>query len=259
MEVLVIDDAPELVEVVSMCFEMRWPNSTIIPAGTAAEGVRLARTASPDVIILDIGLPDKDGFQVCREIRSFSDVPIIILTVRSDDQDAVKGLEWGADDYITKPFSYIQFLARVQAVIRRHRADPLSKAARPFVTKELTIHFDTREVMVRGRPVKLTNKEYNLLFHLVKNAGRPMSANLLLTQVWGPQYGDTPPQQELRRDPNDPEGVLLVPVGGHAAKSTKYLLKVHIQHLRRKIERDPSNPQMILTERGVGYKFVPPQ
>ena len=124
MDVLLIDDAPELAEVISLCFEMRWPKSTILTAGTAAEGVRLARTSNPDVVILDIGLPDRDGFQVCREIRSFSDVPIIMLTVRSDDHDVVKGLEWGADEYITKPFSYIQFLARVQAVIRRSRAQP---------------------------------------------------------------------------------------------------------------------------------------
>ena len=258
MKVLVIDDAPDLAEVVSLCFEMRWPNSTVLSAETAEEGIRQAQATNPDVIILDIGLPDRDGFQVCREIRSFSEVPIIMLTVRSDDQDIVKGLEWGADDYITKPFSYIQFLARVQAVIRRGQALPLSAAEKPFISSELTVHFDTREVQMRERPVKLTNIEYNLLLHLVKNVGRPMSTNLLLTKVWGPQYGDTPPQQEIQLDPNDPEGVLLVPVGGHQAESKKYLLKVHIQHLRRKIERDPSSPKMVLTERGVGYKFVAP-
>ena len=229
MKVLVIDDAPDLVEVVSLCFEMRWPNSTILSAETAEEGIRQVRTASPDVVILDIGLPDRDGFQVCRDIRSFSDVPIIMLTVRSDDQDIVKGLEWGADDYIAKPFSYIQFLARVQAVIRRSQALPLSKVELPFVTSELTVSFDTREVQAHGQPVKLTNIEYNLLCHLIKNAGRPQSTTLLLTKVWGPQY-----------------------------KDTTYLPKVHIQHLRQKIERDPSNPKMIITERGVGYKFVTP-
>ncbi len=101
MKVLVIDDAPELQEVVSLCFEMRWPQSTILAAETAEEGIQLAQSSSPDIIVLDISLPDRDGFQVCREIRSFSDVPIIMLTVRSDDQDIVKGLEWGADDYIT--------------------------------------------------------------------------------------------------------------------------------------------------------------
>ncbi len=258
MKVLVIDDAPDLVEVVSLCFEMRWPNSTILSAETAEDGIRQVQAANPDVVILDIGLPDRDGFQVCREIRSFSDVPVIMLTVRSEDRDIVKGLEWGADDYITKPFSYIEFLARVQAVIRRSHALPLSTAERPFITSELSVRFDSREVEVRGRPVKLTNIEYNLLCHLIKNAGRPLSTNLLFTKVWGPQYGDTPPQQEIQLDPNDPEGVLLIPVGGHQAKSKKYLLKVHIQHIRRKIERNPSSPMMILTERGVGYKFVTP-
>lgn len=229
MKVLVIDDAPELVEVVSLCFEMRWPQSTVLSAATAEDGVRIARAQDPDVIILDIGLPDRDGFQVCREIRAFSDIPIIILTVRSDDQDIVKGLEWGADDYITKPFSYIQFLARIQAVVRRSKALPLSQAEQPLVTNEFAIYFDSREVMARGRQVKLTKIEYNLLFHLVKNAGRPISTELLLTKVWGPQY-----------------------------KDTTYLPKVHIQHLRQKIERDPSNPQLVVTERGIGYKFVTP-
>ncbi len=227
MKVLVIDDAPELQEVVSLCFEMRWPQSTILAAGTAEEGIQLAQSSSPDIIVLDVSLPDRDGFQVCREIRSFSDVPIIILTVRSDDQDIVKGLEWGADDYITKPFSYIQFLARVQAVIRRSQSLPLGRTEQPFVTNDLTIHFDTREVEVRGSPVKLTNIEYNLLFHLVKNAGKPLSTGMLLAKVWGPQY-----------------------------RNTTYLPKVHIQHLRQKIERDPANPRLVTTERGVGYKFV---
>lgn len=229
MKVLVIDDAPELTEVVSLCFEMRWPNSTILSAATAEEGVAQARTASPDIVILDIGLPDRDGFQVCRDIRSFSDVPIIMLTVRSDDQDVVKGLEWGADDYISKPFSYIQFLARVQAVVRRSQARPLSRSDEPFVTAELSVYFDSREVQVRERAVKLTNIEYTLLYHLIKNVGRPLSTSQLLAKVWGPDY-----------------------------TNTTYLPKVHIQHLRQKIERDPAHPRIIVTERGVGYKFVAP-
>jgi two-component system KDP operon response regulator KdpE len=227
MKVLVIDDAPELQEMVSLCFEMRWPQSTILTAETGEKGIQLAQSSSPDIIVLEINLPDRDGFQVCREIRSFSDVPIIMLTVRSDDQDIVKGLEWGADDYITKPFSYIQFLARVQAVIRRSQSLPLGRTEQPFITNDLTIHFDTREVEVRNQPVKLTNIEYNLLFHLVKNAGKPLSTSMLLAKVWGPQY-----------------------------RNTSYLPKVHIQHLRQKIERDPANPRLITTERGVGYKFV---
>lgn len=227
MKVLVIDDAPELQEMVSLCFEMRWPQSTLLTAETGEKGIQLAQSSSPDIIVLEINLPDRDGFQVCREIRSFSDVPIIMLTVRSDDQDIVKGLEWGADDYITKPFSYIQFLARVQAVIRRSQSLPLGRTEQPVITNDLTIHFDTREVEVRGQPVKLTNIEYNLLFHLVKNAGKPLSTSMLLAKVWGPQY-----------------------------RNTSYLPKVHIQHLRQKIERDPANPRLITTERGVGYKFV---
>jgi DNA-binding response OmpR family regulator len=207
---------------------------------------------------LDIDLPDIDGFNVCREIRSFSDVPIIIVTGCSDDQDIVKGLEWGADDYIIKPFSYIQFLARVQAVIRRVRNLPLSSSMQPFVTKDLAVHFDTRVVRANGKDVKLTNIEYSLLLQLMKNADRPVPADILLTKVWGPQYGDMPPEQEIRPDPNDPNTLLLIPLGGHLAKSKRYLLKVHIQHLRKKIEWNPGAPRVILTDRGVGYRFVPP-
>ena len=225
-----IDDTPDLVEVVSLCFEMRWPHSTLLTAETGEQGVRLAETEHPDLVILDIILPDQDGFQVCKEIRSFSDVPIIMLSVRSDDKDIVKGLEWGADEYITKPFGHLQFLARVQALIRRSQTLPMNNLERPFVSKELSVEFDTREVAVRGEPVKLTNIEYNLLYTLIKNAGRPLSNKTLLAKVWGPQH-----------------------------ENTAYLPKVHVQHLRKKIESDPSNPQIIVTQRGVGYKFVVPR
>ena len=230
MKVLIIDDAPELIEVVSLCFEMRWPCSTLLMAETGEEGIRLAETDQPDLVVLDIVLPDKDGFQVCREIRSFSDVPIIMLTVRNDDKDIVKGLEWGADEYMTKPFGHLQFLARVQALIRRTQSLPWNQTERPFISNELSVEFDTREVKVWGATVKLTNIEYNLLYTLIKNAGRPLSNKALLDKVWGPQHGDT-----------------------------TYLPKVHIQHLRKKIESDPSNPKMVVTERGVGYKFVVPR
>ncbi len=230
MKVLIIDDASDLIEVVSLCFEMRWPHSTLLTAETGEEGIRLAETDRPDMVILDVVLPDKDGFQVCREIRSFSDVPIIMLTVRGDDKDIVKGLEWGADDYITKPFGHLEFLARVQATIRRTQALPLNKMERPFVSSELSVEFDTREVKAQGRPVKLTNIEYNLLYHLIKNAGRPLSNRTLLVKVWGPDHEDS-----------------------------TYLPKVHIQHLRKKIESDPSNPQIVVTERGVGYRFIVPR
>jgi two-component system KDP operon response regulator KdpE len=230
MKVLIIDDAPDVAEVVTLCFDMRWPNSTILTAESGGDGIRLAKSDQPDLVILDVMLPDMDGFQVCRSLRSFSDVPILMLSVRSDDKDIVKGLEWGADDYITKPFSHLQFLARVQALVRRTVDTTLERAERPYVSSELTMDFDTRDVIVRGNPVKLTNIEFKLLAYLVRNAGRPLSKQSLLSVVWSPEHEDTP-----------------------------YLPKVHVQHLRKKIERDPGNPQYILTERGMGYKFAPPR
>ena len=230
MKVLIIDDAPDVAEVVSLCFDMRWPNSIILTAESGGEGIRLAKSDQPDLVVLDVVLPDMDGFQVCRDLRSFSDVPILMLSVRSDDKDIVRGLECGADDYITKPFSHLQFLARVQALARRTIETSLERAERPFVSSELTVDFDTREVTVRGQIAKLTNIEFKLLTYLVRNAGRPLSKRSLLTEVWSPDHENTP-----------------------------YLPKVHIQHLRKKIERDPGNPQYILTERGIGYKFAPPR
>lgn len=227
MKVLVVDDARDLVEIVLLCFEMRWPRSTVLSAETAEEGIRLARVEKPDMVILDVGLPDGDGFQVCRSIRSFSTVPIIMLTIHSDEKDIVKGLEWGADDYIVKPFSPLQFLARVQAVLRRSPPFPLATGDQPFKVGALVLRPDTRQVEVRGQPVHLTTIEYNVLYQLLKELGRPLSTQDLLLRVWGPQY-----------------------------QSATYLPKVYIQHLRRKLEQDPEHPRMILTERGVGYKFA---
>jgi len=229
MKVLVIDDDPDLVEVVRLCFELRWPDATVLSAGDGASGLELVEAESPDIIILDIGLPDMDGYEVCREIRRWSDVPIIMLTVRSEDTDIVKGLELGADEYITKPFSHIELLARVQAVLRRVEMLPLESGEQPFVSGELRVDFAAREVHVRGVLVKLTPIEYNLLYHLIKNAGRVLTHASLLGKVWGREYFD----------------------------AINYL-KVHIQHLRQKLEEDPQDPKMIITERGVGYKFVKP-
>lgn len=226
MKVLIIDESPETVDIVSLCLNMRWPNSVILTATSGNEGILLAKSNRPDLVVMETVLPDMDGFKVCRELRSLTNSAIVILSDRSDDRDVVKGLECGADDYITKPFSHFQFLARVQAMIRRTMVPTLGQSGRPFLSSELTVDFDAREVTVRGQIVKLTNIEFNLLSYLVRNAGRPLSRESFLAEVWSPDHENTP-----------------------------YLVKVHIQHLRKKIERDPSNPKFILTERGVGYKF----
>ena len=148
MKVLVIDDDPDIAKVISLCFEMRWPQTTVIPAADGKEGVSLVETEGPDVVILDVGLPEMNGFEVCHKIRRFSNVPIIMLTVRDADADVSCGLETGADDYISKPFSHVQLLSRVQAVLRRSQKSPLSIDKRIFTIGNLTVDLDSREIRV---------------------------------------------------------------------------------------------------------------
>ncbi len=229
MKVLVIEDDPGIIEVVSLCFQLRWSGTTVVSASTGAKGVELAETESPDVLILDIGLPDMDGYQVLREIRLFSDVPVIMLTVRGEDTSVAKGLELGADDYITKPFSHIELIARVQAVLRRSQGLSVSEEERPFTAGKLSVDFGRNEVFVAGKPVRLTSTERKILYHLIRNEGRVLSHETLLAKVWGDSYMDA-------RD----------------------LLRVHIQHLRQKLEDDAESPNIIVTEHDLGYKFIKP-
>ncbi|MDP2931655.1 MAG: response regulator transcription factor [Chloroflexota bacterium] len=228
MKALVIEDDPGIIEAVSLCFQLRWSDVKVSSASQGAKGLELIETEKPDIVILDIGLPDMDGFQVIREIRRFSQVPVIMLTVRDKDIEIAKGLELGADDYITKPFSHIELVARVQAVLRRARGVPVSEE-RPFVSGNLVIDFARNEVSVSGKSAKLTSTEYNLLYHLVKNEGRLLPHETLLTKVWGETYQDA-------RD----------------------LLRVHIQHLRQKLGDSADSPKIIVTEHGIGYKFIRP-
>jgi len=226
MKVVVIDDSPEIVEVVSLCFHLRWSGTTVVSASEGAKGVELIEAENPDVVILDIGLPDMDGFEVLHEIRRFSQVPVLMLTVRNEDTDVAKGLELGADDYITKPFSHIELIARVQAVLRRTQGLTVAEE-RPFVSGKLSVDFASNEVKVDGKPVKLTSTETKLLHHLIRNEGRLVSHENLLTRVWGEEY----------RDARD-------------------LLRVHIQHLRQKLGDSVESPRIIVTEHGLGYKFA---
>ncbi len=229
MKVLVIEDDPGIVEVVSLCFQLRWSGASLISAASGTKGVELVESESPDVVILDIGLPDKDGYQVLREIRRFSAVPVIMLTVRSEDTNVARGLELGADDYITKPFSHIELIARVQAVLRRSQGLSVTDGERPFTSGKLSVDFSRNEVFISGKPVKLTSTERKLLYHLIRNEGRVLSHDSLLAKVWGDSYVDA-------RD----------------------LLRVHIQHLRQKLNDDAEPPCMIVTEHGMGYRFVRP-
>jgi len=227
LKVVVIDDAPDIVEVVSLCFQLRWSGTDVLPAYDGTKGLELVETESPDIVILDINLPDMDGFQVIREIRRFSQVPVIMLTVKGEDVDIARGLELGADDYMVKPFSHIELIARVEAVLRRSRGITTSSEERPYVSGNLSVNFVTNEVKVGGEPVKLTSTEMKLLHHLVRNEGRLMTHENLLSKVWGEGYQDT-------RD----------------------LLRVHIQHLRQKLGDSVDAPRIIITEHGMGYRFV---
>jgi two-component system KDP operon response regulator KdpE len=229
MKVLVIEDNPGIVEAISLAFELRWPGVQTVSTAQGLKGVELVESEAPDVVILDLGLPDIEGFEVLRQTRQFSDAPVIILTVRGEEIDKIKGLELGADDYITKPFSHMEFLARVKAVLRRSQMPELKGNEKPFVRGELVIDFASREVTLAGKPVRLTPTEYNLLYYLVRNEGKVLSQQALLRKVWGEEYTD----------------------------ATEYIKK-YIQRLRAKLGDDPQNPRMLLSERGVGYKFLRP-
>ena len=227
MRVLVIDDEPDVVEIVRLTFNLRWPEAEVVSASTGEAGVTAVERYSPEIVILDIGLPDIDGFEVCERIRHFSDVPVVMLTARHEEVDKVKGLELGADDYVTKPFSHIELLARVRAVLRRSESQVPASEGPPFEAPPLRIDYGSRDVTVDGMPIKLTPIEYGILYHLTRNENRVLTFRTLLAKVWGREYMD----------------------------ETDYL-KVHIQHLRRKIGDDPQGEPMIVNERGVGYKFV---
>mgnify|MGYP001283576329 CR=1 FL=1 len=227
MRVLIVDDEPDVIKVISMSFRMQQPAWEIISAEDGPEALELLEQERPDVVLLDIGLPDMSGLEVLKSIRVFSDLPVIMLTVRDDEFSKVQGLELGADDYVTKPFSHLELLARVRAVLRRAQSLPLAQE-HPFTSGDIHVDFARRELSVRGQSVPLTGTEYRLLYHLVRNAGRVMTHEALLARVWGREYTD----------------------------EISYL-KSYISRLRNKLESDPHNPEYILTEYGVGYWFRP--
>jgi two-component system KDP operon response regulator KdpE len=229
MKMLVVDDDRNIVEAVTLGFQLQWQECEVITASDGEKGLDRFFEEQPDVVILDVALPEMNGFEVLRRIRQVSDVPVLMLTARGEEMDKVKGLELGADDYITKPFSHLELFARIKAVLRRAELPPPISAAPSFSFGDLAINFDSRTITLRGRPIKLTPTEYNLLYHLVRNAGRVLSHETLLAKVWGDEYR------------NDVD-----------------YLKVYISRLRNKLEDEPDHPKYILTERGLGYRFARP-
>jgi two-component system KDP operon response regulator KdpE len=223
-KILVIDDEETTVQLISIVLERR--GYEVIKAYRAEDGLRKAYRTHPDLVLLDIMMPNMDGWEVCRRLRELSDVPIIFLTARSEIRDVVKGLEMGADDYIVKPYDNDELVARVRAHLRRAPAPSVSEEL-VFDGGNFRINFLNREVRVNENLVHLTPKEFKLLAVLVRNAGRVIPRTELVKEAWGPEYAD-------------------------ATDS----LKLYIHYLRQKVEPDPNNSAYILTSRGVGYRFA---
>lgn len=223
--ILVVDDEERMVRFIRLNLEH--DGFEVVEAYRGAQAIDRIRSGLPDLVLLDVMLPDIDGFEVLRIIREVSSVPVIMLTAKGEEDDRVRGLELGADDYITKPFSPRELVSRVRAVLRRTESASSTTHGLIEVDDRLKIDFDRREVWVEGQLVQLRPTEYRLLYHLVQNAGWVITHDQLLAKVWGYEYQDEP-----------------------------HYVRLYINYLRKKLEKDPSNPQYILTERGVGYRFV---
>jgi two-component system, OmpR family, KDP operon response regulator KdpE len=222
--ILVIDDEPQIRRVVRNA--LAGEGTRVLEAASGREGVDLAAAERPDLVVLDLGLPDLAGASVCREIRKWSSVPIVVLSARHSETEKVALLDAGADDYVTKPFSTAELQARVRAQLRRARAAPVAGDGGPLEVEGLRIDLGRRVLSRDGAEIHLTPTEWDLLRAFVAQAGRTLTHDQIFRAVWG-------------RSPGDPQGYL----------------RVHVANLRRKLERDPVRPALIVTEPGVGYRF----
>ncbi len=191
-KVAIIGNDPEIAEVVSVGFETGWPGSRIVSAPNAAEGMEMLRTENPDILILDVVLPEGDtcGYDLCEQFSTFSEVPIIMVSVRARESDIIRGLESGAAAYLTKPFSMVELLARTRAVMRRVQAESLTGTTQPFLSGDLSVDFDNRLVVAHGEQINLTPIEYKLLCFLVGNPRQILTNDAILMEVWGEEYQD---------------------------------------------------------------------
>ena len=224
--ILVVDDEPRMIGFIRMNLELE--GYQVLEAHNGLAALEVIRTQLPDLVLLDVMMPELDGFETLRMLREFSSIPVIMLTAKGEEDDKVYGLELGADDYVTKPFGSRELSSRVRAVLRR--ADMPSASPEQAVLRvddRLSVDFNRREVIVAGQHIKLRPTEYRLLYHLIENAGWTVPHEQLLAKVWGYEYRD----------------------------ETHYV-RLYVNYLREKIEEDPSDPKYILTERGVGYRFV---
>ena len=227
MKLLIVDDDADIVESVRLGFGLQWRDVEVISAATGDEALTLVERERPDIVLLDVGLPGRNGYEVLRELRSFSEVPVVMLTARGETVDKVRGLELGADDYVTKPFDHLELLARVRAVLRRLDLKAPTARVPSFRSGPLEVDYGASEARLDGQRLDLTPTEFRLLYHLVRNAGWTLTHETLLSRVWGREYTD-----ELE------------------------YLRVYVRRLRDKLGDDPEHPRFIRTERGRGYRFI---
>jgi two-component system KDP operon response regulator KdpE len=230
MKILLVEDAPDVIEAIQIGMMLRFREVEILDAGNGDLALEMVEHELPDIVLLDIGLPGMNGFDVLREIRAFSDVPVIMLTAQDTTTSKIKGLELGADDYITKPFDHLELLARIRAVLRRLDMPDLKSRTPSFRSSELTVDFSAQEVFLGDVRLNLTPTEYKLLYHLVRNVGQTQTYSTLLARVWGREY----------------------------VNEVDYV-RVYIRRLRNKLGDDPERPRFIRTERGLGYRFIIPK
>ncbi|MCO5182820.1 MAG: response regulator transcription factor [Anaerolineae bacterium] len=223
--ILVVDDESRMIRFIRMNLELE--GYQVIEAGNGIQALENVRQHVPDLVVMDVMMPEMDGFETLRLLREISTVPVILLTVKSDEEDRIHGLELGADDYITKPFSPRELISRVKAVLRRANWPTLPPRTVLRIDDRLQVDFNRHQVIVNDERIDLRPTEYRLLNHLIQNAGWVVPHDTLLAKVWGYEYRD----------------------------ETHYL-RLYINYLRKKIEPDPANPKYILTERGVGYRFM---
>ncbi len=226
VRVLVVDDERRMIGFIRMNLELE--GHLVLEAHNGYEALEALRKNLPDIILLDVMMPELDGFETLRLVREISDVPVIMLTARGEEDDRVYGLELGADDYITKPFGPRELSSRVRAVLRRYAtstSDPQEAVLK--IDERLSVDYNRREVIVNGEHIKLRPTEYRLLYHLIQNAGWTVPHEQLLAKVWGYEY-----------------------------REEAHYVRLYVNYLREKIEENPSEPVYILTERGVGYRFV---
>jgi len=227
LRALIIEDDANVVEAVTLCLQLRWPEVDVSVAVEGVEGIKISKARPFDIIILDINLPDIDGFEVLKQIRSFSNIPVIIVTVRGNEDDQTRGLEMGADDYVIKPFRPRDLIARANAVLRRSRISMEVPEPHSLTRGNFTLNLRNHNFGIGANTVRLTPTESKLLYTLMKNAGNTLSANEIIKEVWG-------------KEPVKPE-----------------ILRTHIRRIRDKIKDRP--PSIILNQRGGGYRFAGPK